>query len=114
MEQNNQQQQFKCTGDCFSCRAMNERKTQWQYCAAQHAYNAMRMIQSMQETIGSMSGEIKELRAKVNAIQDSEALVFAPDMDEPQIESDGEPVGEPGVNHQDSLTPIAQEGSGAT
>lgn len=94
MEQNQQQQQFKCTGDCFSCRALNERKTQWQYCAAQHAYNAMQMVRSMQSSLDAMAGTIEELKAKVNAIQSNEALVFNPNgVEEPtdiSQEGDGE------------------------
>ena len=112
MEQNQnqgqQQQQFKCTGDCFSCRAINERKTQWQYCAAQHAYNAMRMIQSMQESINTMAGTIEELRAKVKAIQDSDAMVFDPNAESMAIEEDV--VVQPASQPNDDT---AQEGSGA-
>jgi len=82
MEQTNQNQ-FKCSGDCLNCR-MNpvERKTQWQYCSAQFSYNALRTMQAMQEAIGAMSGEVKELKEKIEAIQNSEAMVFAPDKEE--------------------------------
>ena len=107
MEQNQQQQQFKCTGDCFSCRAINERKTQWQYCAAQHAYNAMRMIQSMQESIKAMAETIEELRAKVKAIQDSEAMVFDPNAESMEVVEDT--VVQPTSQADDT----AQEGDGA-
>lgn len=72
------QQTFKCTGDCLNCRAINDRRLQWQYCAAQFTYNSMRMIQSMQEAINCMSGTIEELKVKLNAIQDNEAMVFSP------------------------------------
>ena len=87
MEQN----QFKCNGDCLNCR-MNpvERKTQWQYCAAQFTYNSMRMIEAMQGSIEAMGGTIKELQQKVEAIQNCEADVFDP-----------------------TTRDIAQEGSGA-
>lgn len=73
MEQN---QQFQCTGDCLKC-SMAQR----QYCSCQHAYNTMRLIQSMQESINTMSGTVDELKAKVSAIQDNEAMVFDPTAD---------------------------------
>ena len=75
MEQTNQNE-FRCSGDCLNCRAVNERKTQWQYCAAQFSYNALRTIQMMQEAFNAMSGEIKEIREKIEAIQNNEATVF--------------------------------------
>lgn len=70
MEQN---QQFQCSGDCLKCSV-----AQRQYCSCQHAYNTMRLIQSMQESINTMSGTVEELKAKVSAIQDNEAMVFDP------------------------------------
>lgn len=78
MNEENNQQQFQCTGDCLKCRAINDRRLQWQYCAAQFTYNSMRMLQSMQESISAMSGSIEELKVKLNAIQDNEAMVFSP------------------------------------
>ena len=74
----NIQNQFHCSGDCLNCRATKDRKIQWQYCAAQFSYNALRTMQTMTETITAMSGEIGELKAKIEAIQDSESLVFDP------------------------------------
>ena len=94
MEQTSQNQ-FKCSGDCLNCRAVNDRRIQWQYCAAQFSYNALRTMQTMQETITLMSGEIKELKDKIEAIQNSEATVFDPST-ETLLE-----------------TPIAQSGDGA-
>ena len=79
MEQNeNDKKQFRCMGDCLNCRAMNDRKIQWQYCAAQHAYNSMMMIKTMQESVETINGTIEELRLKIDAIQNSEAVVFNP------------------------------------
>lgn len=82
VEQQQTRQGFQCSGDCLNCRPANERKVQWQYCAAQFTYNSMRMLQTMQESIRVMSGEIEELRAKIEAIQDNEALVFEPHTEE--------------------------------
>ena len=70
MEQN---QQFQCSGDCLRCSV-----AQRQYCSCQHSYNTMRLIQSMQENINAMSGTVEELKAKISAIQDSEASIFDP------------------------------------
>lgn len=74
----NNQNQFRCSGDCLNCRAVKDRRVQWQYCAAQFSYNALRTMQAMQETISVMSGEIKQLNEKIEAIQNSEATVFDP------------------------------------
>ena len=78
----NIQSQFRCSGDCLNCRAVNDRRVQWQYCAAQFSYNALRTMQTMQETITLMSGDLKELKDKIEAIQNSEAMVIAPDVEE--------------------------------
>ena len=113
MEQNQQQQQhkqkFQCTGDCLNCRAINDRRLQWQYCASQFSYNAMRMIQQMQASMEAMAGTIEELKAKVNAIQDSEAMVFDPNAESMAIVEDVvmQPASQPDKD-------IAQEGDGAT
>lgn len=79
MEQN--QNQFKCSGDCLNCRAVNDRKIQWQYCAAQFTYNSMRMIETMQGALSAMQGTIDELKDKIDAIQNSEATVFDPNSE---------------------------------
>ena len=98
MEQTNQNQ-FKCSGDCLNCRVSpNERKTQWQYCAAQFTYNTMRMIESLHGEIKSMQGTVDELKAKIDAIQNSEAMVLAPDAEE---------------EHGIKIDQIAQIGDGA-
>ena len=96
MEQNNQQ--FRCSGDCLNCR-MNpvERKTQWQYCAAQFTYNTMRMIETMQQSLTAMQGSVNELAAKIEAIQNSEVNVFDPTEEKSEIPTN----------------PIAQSGNGA-
>jgi 16S rRNA G527 N7-methylase RsmG len=91
MEQTNQnqneQKKFQCTGDCLTCRAVNDRKIQWQYCAAQFTYNSMRMLESMQGAITEMQGTVKELKAKIEAIQNSESEVLAPNglVTEPEL-----------------------------
>ena len=85
MEQTNQnpqnnQPQFRCPGNCLKCLP-----AQRQYCASQHAYSnmmvldkVMETLMKMQEQIGSMQGTIQELSAKIEAIQNSEGAVFDP------------------------------------
>lgn len=92
MEQTSQNQ-FKCSGDCLNCRAVNDRKIQWQYCAAQFSYNALRTMQTMQEAVSIISGEVSELKAKIEAIQNSEAVVFDPSkesLEEPDTAQKGD------------------------
>lgn len=106
MEQTNQNQ-FKCSGDCLNCRVSpNERKTQWQYCAAQFTYNTMRMIETLQNAFNTMQGTVDELRERIEAIQNNEADVFDPNADV-VIEADEE--GRTGI----PVDAIAQVGSGA-
>lgn len=116
MEQTNQNQ-FKCSGDCLNCRVSpNERKTQWQYCAAQFTYNTMRMVETLQNAFNTMQGTVDELRERIEAIQNNEADVFDPNADV-VIEVDKEEKSEiPTLLNASSGTPInqiAQLGSGA-
>ena len=88
MEQTNQNQQtqqpqFKCPGNCLQCLP-----AQRQYCASQHAYSNMMVLDKVMETLTSMQGQIeamqgsvKELAAKIEAIQNSEGAVFDPNGD---------------------------------
>lgn len=76
--QNNEQQQFQCTGDCLKCMPV-----QRQYCACQHAYQSMRMLHSLNASIEAMQGTIEELKEKVAAIQGNEALLFDPSEPSP-------------------------------
>ena len=85
MEQTNQNQQtqqpqFKCPGNCLQCLP-----AQRQYCASQHAYSNMMVLDKVMETltrmqgqIEAMQGSVKELAAKIEAIQNSEGAVFDP------------------------------------
>lgn len=85
MEQTNQNQQgqqpqFRCPGNCLQCLP-----AQRQYCASQHAYSNMMVLDKVMETltamqsqIAAMQGTVQELSAKIEAIQNSEASVFAP------------------------------------
>lgn len=78
-----EENKFKCSGDCLNCRVSpNERKTQWQYCAAQFTYNSMRMVDALHDEVKTMQGSIDELKAKIDAIQNSEATVFDPQSED--------------------------------
>ena len=79
-QQNNQQPQFKCPGNCLQCLP-----AQRQYCASQHAYSNMKVLDKIMETllgmktqIDTMQGTVAELSAKIEAIQNREASVFDP------------------------------------
>lgn len=76
----NTQQQFKCPGNCLQCLP-----AQRQYCASQHAYSNMLVLDKVMETLTAMKGQIEtmqgsvqELTAKIEAIQNSEGAVFDP------------------------------------
>ena len=82
MEQNQNQQggQFKCPGNCLQCLP-----AQRQYCASQHAYSNMKVLDKIMEAllgmknqIDAMQGTVGELSAKIEAIQNGEAAVFDP------------------------------------
>ena len=82
MEQNQNQQsgQFKCPGNCLQCLP-----AQRQYCASQHAYSNMKVLDKVMEAllnmrnqIDAMQGMVEELSAKIDAIQNGEASVFDP------------------------------------
>ena len=90
MEQN---QNFKCSGNCLNCLP-----AQRAYCASQHAYSNMKVLDSMMGIVMEMQGDIKNLAEKIEAIQNSEAHVFDPTQESLETQN----------------IPIAQEGSGAT
>ena len=72
--------QFKCPGNCLQCIP-----AQRQYCASQHAYSNMLVLDKVMETLVGMQGQIeilqgtvKDLATKIEAIQSNEAAVFDP------------------------------------
>ena len=88
MEQTNQnpqnnQPQFKFPGNCLQCLP-----AQRQYCASQHAYSNMKVLDKIMETllgmknqIETMQGTIGEMSAKIEAMQNGDAAVFNPNGD---------------------------------
>lgn len=82
MPQENKQQ-FQCSGNCLNCIPQ-----QRAYCASQHSYSNMRVldkvmeiITDMKEQISAMQGEVKEMAIKIEAIQNSEADIFDPNQE---------------------------------
>lgn len=96
------EQQFRCTGDCIQCH-----RGQREYCAAQKAYDNQRILLAMQEALNAMSGTVEELKAKVIAIQDSEAMVYDPNAEE---EKSGIPNLPIGTSEKPTDHAIAQKG----
>ena len=77
--------QFKCSGDCLNCRKQpNERREQWLYCASQFTYNTMRKVEDLFADINKMTGELEDIKAKIEAIQNNEAMVLNPIEDTAQ------------------------------
>lgn len=75
-ENQNQEQQFRCTGDCINCN-----RAQREYCGAQKGYDNHQLLLEMQKSLVAMSGTVDELKHKIAAIQDSESMVFDPNED---------------------------------
>ena len=95
-----EEQIFQCNGDCLKCRAIADRKVQWQYCAAQHAYNSMKMIEALQKSVESMQVTINNLTEKIEAIQSVEPVAVRPACDSE-------------VSNLPLFKDMAQNGSGA-
>lgn len=67
-------QNFKCSGNCLNCMP-----AQRAYCASQHSYSNMMVLDAMMKEVLSMKEGFKVLSEKIDAIQNTEAEVFAPD-----------------------------------
>lgn len=80
MASDNNKQQFQCSGNCLNCQP-----AQRQYCASQHSFSNMKVLDNMMEILKkmgtdmvAMQGTLADMSAKVDAIQNNEASVFAP------------------------------------
>lgn len=91
MEQN-EQKQFICTGNCIGCSV-----SQRAFCASQHSYRSMRMLNGVAEKCEVLERKLIGLSEKIDSIISSDEKVFAPDTLAITDESDD----------------IAQEGDGA-
>ena len=71
------QQVFRCSGDCLKCHRLQQ-----EYCSAQKGYENQRILLEMQRTLAVLSGNVEALKERVEALDDSEAKVFALNGDE--------------------------------
>lgn len=71
--QSQQTEQFQCTGDCLRCS-----KEQRAYCACQHTYNSMRVMERLAQRMTVIEDHFREVKEMVEAIRDNEAMVFDP------------------------------------
>ena len=62
-----------CTGDCRRCFPM-----QRAYCASQIGYNNMKILESLFQSVASMSSEMKNLSKRIESITNSEEMLFNP------------------------------------
>ena len=74
MEQN---QQFKCTGDCMKCLP-----AQRAYCASQHAYSNMKVLDALMGEVIELQKSVKVIGEKIETIQNNEASIFNPTENE--------------------------------
>lgn len=88
MEKNN----FQCTGNCLNCLP-----AQRAYCASQHAYSNMKVLDMMMQEVLNVKESVRVLSERIEAIQNNEAAVFDPNGEKSEI----------------PILPIAQEGVGA-
>ena len=64
---------FKCTGNCLNCTP-----AQRAYCACQHAYSNMRVLDTMMDAVVELKKSVEEMKEKTDALLNSEASVFDP------------------------------------
>lgn len=74
MEQNNQNQ-FKCSGNCLNCQP-----AQRAYCASQHAYSNMKVLDMVAKAVLDMQGEVNVIKEKIEAMQNNESSIFDPNQ----------------------------------
>ena len=71
MEQN----QFKCSGNCLNCQP-----AQRAYCASQHAYSNMKVLDVIAKAVLDMQGEVSVIKEKIEAMQNNESSIFDPNQ----------------------------------
>ena len=90
MAENNQN--FKCSGNCLNCMP-----AQRAYCASQHAYSNMKVLDALMGEVIELQKSIRIIGEKIEAIQNNEALVFDPSNITPP-ESEGTVIAQEGVS----------------
>ena len=66
-------QNFKCSGNCLNC--LPAQRT---YCASQHAYSNMKVLDTVMGAILELKSDVSEMKAKIEALQNNEAMLFDP------------------------------------
>ena len=79
MADNNNNQNFKCSGNCLNCSP-----AQRAYCSSQHSYSNMKVLDSLMSVVLSMQEDLISMGEKIEAIQNNEASVFDPNNIEPK------------------------------
>lgn len=74
------EQNFKCTGNCLNCLP-----AQRAYCASQHAYSNMKVLDTMMGVVIAMQGDMKDMKEKIEALQNNEASIFDPNEEKSEI-----------------------------
>lgn len=67
---------FKCTGNCLNCLP-----AQRAYCASQHAYSNMKVLDGMMGIVMELKDSVSALGVKIEALQNNEAMLFDPSED---------------------------------
>lgn len=67
------QPQSRCTGNCMTC-TMYQRGL----CSSQLSYYNMKMLETMVQITAGLQQNVKDLSAKIEAIQNNEATLFDP------------------------------------
>lgn len=62
---------FKCTGNCLNCLP-----AQRAYCASQHAYSNMKVLDAMMQEVLALHESVNTLSEKIEAIKPSDEPVF--------------------------------------
>lgn len=64
---------FQCSGDCLRCTS-----GQRQYCSSQHAYNSMRLLQTLQTTMAAIQEVVTDLKNQIEKMQTNDSMIFNP------------------------------------
>ena len=84
MEQN-ETKQFVCAGNCIGCSV-----SQRAFCASQHSYRTMRMLQGMGVKLEDLERRFIALSEKLEDIADNEDIIFNPNEETEEIAQEGD------------------------
>ena len=85
-------QKNQCSGNCLNCLP-----AQRAYCASQHAYSNMKVLDNMMMLMIDMQGRIKAMEEKIEALQNNEAMLFDPTVNEMANDTVKTPIAQPGT-----------------